>query len=137
MPSSAPAPVGRLPAWNASSGSCATASRRVEAGRKQLPISQIAYRLGFTDVANFSRAFRRTHGISPSDYREGAEANRSCRSRVSTPSAIEMRIRPQRIVRCVAGGWHMARRRAQAFSTPKISLNIDFASPNNMRLLSL
>ncbi|WP_232440952.1 helix-turn-helix domain-containing protein [Burkholderia ubonensis] len=102
-----------------------------------LPISQIAYRLGFTDVANFSRAFSRTHGISPSDYRDGAEANRSCRSRVSTPSAIEMRTRPQRIMRCVAGGWHMARRRAQAFSTPKISLNIDFASPNNMRLLSL
>ncbi|WP_232072572.1 helix-turn-helix domain-containing protein [Paraburkholderia pallida] len=34
-----------------------------------LPISQIAYQLGFTDVANFSRAFRRAHGVSPSDYR--------------------------------------------------------------------
>lgn len=30
-----------------------------------------------------------------------------------------------------------ARGRTQAFSAPKISLSIDFASPNNMRLLSL
>lgn len=35
----------------------------------KLPISQIAYRLGFTDVANFSRAFRRSNGVSPSDFR--------------------------------------------------------------------
>lgn len=39
-----------------------------------LPISQIAYRLGFTDIANFSRAFRRANGVSPSDYRRGADA---------------------------------------------------------------
>ncbi|MCO5397521.1 AraC family transcriptional regulator [Ralstonia soli] len=39
-----------------------------------LPISQIAYRLGFTDVANFSRAFRRANGVSPSDYRRAANA---------------------------------------------------------------
>ncbi len=37
-----------------------------------LPISQIAYRLGFTDVANFSRAFRRANGVSPSDFRGGS-----------------------------------------------------------------
>ncbi len=37
----------------------------------QLTISQIAYRLGFTDVANFSRAFRRANGASPSDFRGG------------------------------------------------------------------
>lgn len=36
----------------------------------KLPISQIAYRLGFTDVANFSRAFRRDNGVSPSDFRD-------------------------------------------------------------------
>jgi AraC-like DNA-binding protein len=34
-----------------------------------LPVSQIAYRLGFTDVANFTRAFRRENGMSPSEYR--------------------------------------------------------------------
>ncbi len=39
-----------------------------------LPISQIAYRLGFTDVANFSRAFRRANGVSPSDFRCGSGA---------------------------------------------------------------
>jgi AraC-like DNA-binding protein len=32
-------------------------------------ISQIAYRLGYGDVANFSHAFRALCGISPSDYR--------------------------------------------------------------------
>ncbi|EYS90418.1 AraC family transcriptional regulator [Cupriavidus sp. SK-4] len=38
----------------------------------KLPISQIAYRLGFTDVANFSRAFRRANGVSPSDFRDSS-----------------------------------------------------------------
>ncbi len=38
----------------------------------KLSVSEIAYRLGFTDVANFSRAFRKTHGVSPSGYRNGA-----------------------------------------------------------------
>ncbi|WP_415872818.1 helix-turn-helix domain-containing protein [Burkholderia ubonensis] len=108
-----------------------------------LPIAQIAYRLGFTDVANFSRAFRRTHGISPSDYRDGAEANRSCRGRVSTRPR-QLKCASARNASCDAlradsAGGQTARERgcAQAFSTPKISLNIDFASPNNMRLLSL
>jgi len=36
-----------------------------------MPISQIAYRLGFTDLANFTRAFRRENGVSPSDFRRG------------------------------------------------------------------
>lgn len=42
----------------------------------KLPISQIAYRLGFTDVANFSRAFRRDNGVSPSDFRGGSGEGR-------------------------------------------------------------
>lgn len=33
------------------------------------PISQIAYRLGYTDVANFSHAFRAACGASPRQYR--------------------------------------------------------------------
>ncbi|ODV41780.1 AraC family transcriptional regulator [Cupriavidus sp. UYMMa02A] len=41
----------------------------------RLPISQIAYRLGFTDVANFSRAFRRANGISPTDFRGGGDGS--------------------------------------------------------------
>jgi AraC-like DNA-binding protein len=31
-------------------------------------VSQIAERLGFSDAANFSRAFRRFVGVSPGDY---------------------------------------------------------------------
>ncbi|MES2262358.1 MAG: AraC family transcriptional regulator [Pseudomonadota bacterium] len=31
-------------------------------------VSQIAYRLGYTDLANFSRSFKRSNGISPTAY---------------------------------------------------------------------
>lgn len=34
------------------------------------PISQIAYSLGFSDAHNFSNAFRKVTGLSPSAYRE-------------------------------------------------------------------
>ncbi|MFT3812105.1 MAG: AraC family transcriptional regulator ligand-binding domain-containing protein [Acidovorax sp.] len=40
-------------------------------------ISQIAYQLGFTDVANFSRAFRRIHGVSPSEYRKNTASGQT------------------------------------------------------------
>ena len=33
------------------------------------PISQIAYRLGFSDAHNFSNAFRKLTGLSPSEFR--------------------------------------------------------------------
>lgn len=32
-------------------------------------ISQIAYRLGYTDVANFSRSFKKQNGVTPSEFR--------------------------------------------------------------------
>lgn len=35
-----------------------------------LPVSQIAYQLGFTDAHNFSNAFRTATGMSPGRYRE-------------------------------------------------------------------
>lgn len=34
-----------------------------------LPISQISYSLGFSDAHNFSNAFRKVTGLSPSEYR--------------------------------------------------------------------
>lgn len=34
------------------------------------PVSQIAFRLGFTDAHNFSNAFRKATGLSPSEYRD-------------------------------------------------------------------
>ena len=42
------------------------------AGR--LSITQIAYQLGYTDVANFTRAFRREAGLVPSAYRADTSA---------------------------------------------------------------
>lgn len=44
----------------------------IEAGR--LNITQIAYQLGYTDVANFTRAFRREAGMAPSAYRDSRRA---------------------------------------------------------------
>lgn len=41
---------------------------RLLAGTR-LAITRIAYQLGYRDAANFSRAFRRHHGMSPLDYR--------------------------------------------------------------------
>ena len=32
--------------------------------------SEVAFRLGFTEPANFSRAFKRWHGKSPSQFRK-------------------------------------------------------------------
>ncbi|MEL4180754.1 AraC family transcriptional regulator [Roseateles sp. PN1] len=37
--------------------------------RGQLTVQEVAYLLGYTDLANFRRAFRRWQGMSPSDYR--------------------------------------------------------------------
>jgi AraC-like DNA-binding protein len=37
------------------------------------PINEIARELGYTDAANFSRAFRRRTGLSPSDFRDGVK----------------------------------------------------------------
>jgi len=34
------------------------------------PVSQIAFRLGFADAHNFSNAFRKVTGLSPSEYRD-------------------------------------------------------------------
>ena len=40
-----------------------------------MSISQITYQLGFTDTSNFSRAFRRWTGHSPSEYRKAKAEN--------------------------------------------------------------
>jgi AraC-like DNA-binding protein len=40
-----------------------------------MPITEITYLLGFSTVGNFSRAFRRWTGLSPSEYRESPPAN--------------------------------------------------------------
>ena len=42
----------------------------------KLAVSQIAYRLGYSDLANFSRSFKKVNGISPSEYK-GQAGNRA------------------------------------------------------------
>jgi AraC-like DNA-binding protein len=49
-----------------------TAAYEAFAGRSNLPISTIAYDLGFGDVSNFNRAFRQRFGCTPSDVRNAA-----------------------------------------------------------------
>jgi AraC-like DNA-binding protein len=35
----------------------------------QLPVKQIARRVGYDDPSQFSKAFKRTYGVSPSELR--------------------------------------------------------------------
>ena len=35
------------------------------------PVAAVAARWGFVDAAHFSRAFKTTYGVSPSEYRAG------------------------------------------------------------------
>lgn len=41
-----------------------------------ISVAQVALRLGFSDSANFTRAFRRAIGVAPSEYRQRAAADR-------------------------------------------------------------
>lgn len=43
------------------------AREHLQAG--SLTVQEVAFALGYTDLANFRRAFKRWHGISPSEYR--------------------------------------------------------------------
>ncbi len=51
---------------------------RKEAGN----VSDIAYQYCFSDPTNFARAFKAQFGMSPSQYREGGEGNKSVGCRV-------------------------------------------------------
>ena len=37
---------------------------------KQLSIQEIAFTLGYSDIANFRRAFKRWQGMAPSEYQK-------------------------------------------------------------------
>jgi AraC-like DNA-binding protein len=43
--------------------------------RQNLPIYEIAYLIGFSDTANFSRAFKKWTGKSPMEFRESIVAD--------------------------------------------------------------
>lgn len=51
-------------------------NRAVDLLGTQLPITEIAFLLGFAEATNFSRAFRRWTGVSPSEWRRGPDNDR-------------------------------------------------------------
>ena len=55
----------------------ATAVRKEQAERllqqSQLPIKEIAYRLGYADISHFSRAFKKWTNVTPKFYREAID----------------------------------------------------------------
>ena len=59
---------------------------------QSLPFGEIALRLGFSDAASFTRAFRNWSGGSPSDYRRTAFASTS--TRTSSRASIRRGTRP-------------------------------------------
>jgi len=46
---------------------------------ERLTVTQVAYELGYTDMSNFARSFRREAGVAPGDYRSG-QAGRTMRA---------------------------------------------------------
>ena len=38
----------------------------------RMPLKEVAWELGYSELAAFSRAFKRRHGVSPTEYRSGA-----------------------------------------------------------------
>jgi AraC-like DNA-binding protein len=41
---------------------------------RALTVREVAHRVGYRQPAQFAKAFRRAHGVAPSDYRAGAGA---------------------------------------------------------------
>lgn len=57
-----------------------TEERLLSAAKKlhpsvRLPVSDIAYKSGFSDISHFNHLFKRRFGMTPSDYRERASAS--------------------------------------------------------------
>lgn len=50
---------------------------------ERLSIEEIAFTLGYTDLANFRRAFRRWEAMPPSEFRESLRQQRDRRARTS------------------------------------------------------
>lgn len=48
-------------------------ARRLLYDNKELPVSEVAEKCGYTQITNFTRAFTRFYGITPSDMRAQAE----------------------------------------------------------------
>ncbi|HEV3000667.1 MAG TPA: helix-turn-helix transcriptional regulator [Solirubrobacteraceae bacterium] len=72
---------------------------------RALTVREVAYRVGYRQPAQFAKAFRRHHGISPSDYR-------AARRRGAGPAAlgVDRSDRSERIVRPVTEGAGLGRR---------------------------
>jgi AraC family transcriptional activator of tynA and feaB len=50
------------------------AAERLRQGLRDVPISEVAFDLGFQDLSHFSRSFRARYGVSAKQYRAGCRA---------------------------------------------------------------
>lgn len=64
------------------------------AHREDQNMTDIAYELGYTDSAVFSRAFKNYYGISPREYRK--EYSKNCKEPFCCPSTIRTQQRKKR-----------------------------------------
>ncbi len=57
------------------------------AGGEPLKVRDVARRVGYNEPAQFAKAFRRRHGVVPSEYRERARSSSSSPRLTSSPPA--------------------------------------------------
>jgi AraC family transcriptional activator of tynA and feaB len=49
----------------------ASARSLLDPGCRRMTIAEIAFAAGFSDISHFNRLFKRCHGLSPRDFRNG------------------------------------------------------------------
>lgn len=64
-------------------------------GRRRMSVTQVALQLGYRDVSNFTRAFKRDSGMSPSEYQaRGAAPAATDTAGTTAPTGPGARLRP-------------------------------------------
>jgi AraC-like DNA-binding protein len=97
--------------------------------RTDKPVVQIAFDLGYTDASNFTRAFRRETGVSPTRFRETA-------GRPWGWGLLTITIRGLATARFRAGGVAARRNRAGYSSSPRLASAKNDSPPASLRRMS-
>ncbi|MBL4756049.1 MAG: AraC family transcriptional regulator, partial [Flavobacteriales bacterium] len=62
--------------------------------KPETPLMEVALKLGFTSLENFSRAFKNYYGVSPDQFRKSGEVNKLSIIQKKTISKTEFQIEP-------------------------------------------